>query len=149
MDDETFTIDSDTITIDSSTIDLNGNVYSSSGMTFGNITTGIGSIGSGGYIFNTNSTANNIWTTTPYITTTNGTGTPNLTVSGDAEFAGDVKIKGRSLEKLLTTIEDRLAILSEPDPEKLKKFAALKKAYDNYKLLEKLIGDDYKNEPTP
>ena len=44
---------------------------------------------------------------------------------------------------MLETIEDRLAIIQDPDPEKLKKFAALKKAYDNYKLLEKLIGDDY------
>lgn len=147
MDDETFTIDSDTITIDSS-IDLNS-IYTSNNMTYGNITTGIGSIGSGGYIFNTNSTANNIWTTTPYITTSNGTTNSKLTVSGDAEFEGDIKIKGRSLEKLLTTIEDRLAILSEPDPAKLEKFKALKKAYDNYKLLEKLIGDDYKDDPTP
>ena len=118
-------------------------------MTYGNITTGIGIIGSGSYTFNTSSTANNIWTTTPYITTSNGTTNSRLTVSGDAEFDGDIKIKGRSLEKLLTTIEDRLAILSDPDPIKLEKFAALKKAYDNYKLLEKLIGDDYKNEPTP
>jgi hypothetical protein len=148
MDDDTITIDSDTITIDSSTIDLNS-IYTSNNMTYGNITTGIGSIGSGGYIFNTNSTANNIWTTTPYITTSNGTTNSKLTVSGDAEFEGDIKIKGRSLEKLLTTIEDRLAILSEPDTAKLEKFKALKKAYDNYKLLEKLIGDDYKDDPTP
>ena len=141
-------MDNDTITIDSATVDLNS-IYSSNNMTYGNITTGIGSIGSGGYIFHTNSTANNIWTTTPYITTSNGTTNSKLTVSGDAEFDGDIKIKGRSLEKLLTTIEDRLDILSDPDPIKLEKFAALKKAYNNYKLLEKLIGDDYKNEPTP
>jgi hypothetical protein len=66
----------------------------------------------------------------------------NLTVKGDAEFGGDVKIKGRSLEKLLTTIEDRLAILQDPDPAKLEKYAALKKAYDHYKTLERLIGED-------
>lgn len=141
-------MDNDTITIDSAVIDI-GSIYTSNNMTYGNITTGIGSIGSGSYTFNTSSTANNIWTTTPYITTSNGTTNSKLTVSGDAEFAGDIKIKGRSLEKLLTTIEDRLAILSDPDPIKLEKFAALKKAYNNYKLLEKLIGDDYKNEPTP
>ena len=141
-------MDDDTITIDSAVIDI-GSIYTSNNMTYGNITTGIGSIGSGSYTFNTSSTANNIWTTTPYITTSNGTTNSRLTVSGDAEFDGDIKIKGRSLEKLLTTIEDRLAILSDPDPIKLEKFAALKKAYDNYKLLEKLIGDDYKNEPTP
>jgi hypothetical protein len=66
----------------------------------------------------------------------------NLTVQGDAEFEGSVKIKGRDIGKLFEKIEDRLAILTEPDPEKLKKFAALKKAYDHYKLLEKLIGED-------
>lgn len=65
-----------------------------------------------------------------------------LHVSGDAEFAGDIKIKGRSLEKLLQTIEDRLAILQDPDPKKLEKYAALKKAYDHYKTLERLIGED-------
>jgi hypothetical protein len=67
--------------------------------------------------------------------------TAGLYVSSDAEFDGDIKWKGRSLSTLLEKIEDRLAILAEPDPEKLEKFAALKKAYDNYKLLEKLIGE--------
>ena len=67
---------------------------------------------------------------------------PGLHVKADAEFEGDIKWKGRSLGKLLEAIEDRLAILPEPDPEKLEKFAALKKAYDHYKTLERLIGDD-------
>jgi hypothetical protein len=57
-------------------------------------------------------------------------------------FDGDIKWKGRSLGKLLQGIEDRLAILQEPSPEKLEKFAALKKAYDHYKTLERLIGED-------
>jgi hypothetical protein len=70
------------------------------------------------------------------------TGSSGLHVRSDAEFEGDIKWKGRSLGKLLVSIEDRLAILSEPDPVKLEKFAALKKAYDHYKLMEKLIGDD-------
>ena len=74
------------------------------------------------------------------------TGSGTLQVQGDAEFDGNVKIKGRDITKLFEKIEDRLAILSEPDPKKLEKFAALKKAYDNYKLLEKLIGDDYKDD---
>jgi len=96
-------------------------------------------------------------TTNPY--TTNNTGaylfstgagtqwstvnpTSGLSVKGDADFEGDIKWKGRSLGKLMEKIEDRLAILQEPDPEKLEKFAALKKAYDHYKTLERLIGDD-------
>jgi hypothetical protein len=67
---------------------------------------------------------------------------PTLEVNGDAKFEGDIQWKGRSLVKLLESIEDRLAILQEPDPKKLEKFAALKKAYDHYKLMEKLIGED-------
>jgi hypothetical protein len=70
------------------------------------------------------------------------TGSAGLHVGSDAVFDGDIKWKGRSLGKLLEGIEDRLAIITEPDPKKLEKFAALKKAYDHYKLMEKLIGDD-------
>lgn len=61
----------------------------------------------------------------------------SLTVSGDANFEGDVLVKGRSLTEMMSKIEDRLAILT-PDPVKLAKFDALKKAYDNYKMLEAL-----------
>lgn len=67
-----------------------------------------------------------------------------LNVSGDSNFDGDVKIKGRSLEKLLNTIERRLAIL-EPSPKKLAKFEALQKAYDHYKLLEALCHEEDKD----
>ena len=82
-----------------------------------------------------------------YNYTTNGTGgwpnnvtisnTPGITCSGDANFEGDVKIKGVSIAKALDDINKRLAILV-PDPVKLEHFAALKKAYDHYKLLEAL-----------
>ena len=58
-------------------------------------------------------------------------------VHGDAKFNGDIKWKGRSLDTMLETIENRLAILI-PDPEKLSQFEALQKAYDHYKLMEKL-----------
>lgn len=66
----------------------------------------------------------------------------SLNVKGTAEFEGDVKIKGHSILYLLQKIENRLAILQEPDPDKLEKFAALKKAYEHYKTLERLIGDE-------
>lgn len=81
----------------------------------------------------------NAYTTSWANVSNNGNG---LHVTSDAEFDGDIKWKGRSLGKLLESIEDRLAILTDPDPKKLEKFAALKKAYDNYKLMEKLIGED-------
>lgn len=65
-----------------------------------------------------------------------------LHVSGDCTIDGNLKVKGRDVAKLFEKIEDRLAILQEPDPAKLEKFAALRKAYDNYKLLEKLINEN-------
>ena len=69
---------------------------------------------------------------------------PSLDVSGDANFNGDIKIKGRSLEKLFNNMEKRLAILV-PDPKKLEKFEALQKAYNHYKLLEALLHEEDKD----
>jgi hypothetical protein len=60
----------------------------------------------------------------------------------DVVFEGDINWKGRDLGQLIESIEDRLAILVAPTPEKLQKFAALKKAYDHYKLMERLIDED-------
>lgn len=60
-----------------------------------------------------------------------------LHVHGDAEFEGDIKVKGKSLNDFMETLEKRLAIL-QPDPEKLEKFEALQKAYAHYKTLEAL-----------
>jgi hypothetical protein len=58
-------------------------------------------------------------------------------VKGDANFEGDIKWKGRSLEEYLSSVESRLCILV-PDPKKLSQFEALQKAYQQYKLMEKL-----------
>ena len=69
------------------------------------------------------------------------TPSPSLHVNGNAVFDGDIKWKGRSLGDLISQIENRLAILV-PDPDKLEKYEALKKAYDHYKLLEKLVTED-------
>jgi hypothetical protein len=89
-----------------------------------------GGAGSGAYI-----TSNNTWAT--------GTSTPSIQVKGDADFDGDVKLKGKSLTSWMETMEKRLAILV-PDPKKLEKFEALQKAYNHYKMLEALcdIEDD-------
>lgn len=106
----------------------------------------IPSAGTTGQIYTTNGTGNSTWTTAPYITTSPSQS--GLQVKGDTEFEGNVKIKGKDISKLFEKIEDRLAILMEPNSEKLEKFAALKKAYDHYKLMEKLIGDDEPNNTT-
>ena len=69
---------------------------------------------------------------------------PTLNVTGEANFEGDVKIKGRSMVKMIEGIEKRLAIL-QPDPAKLEKWEALQKAYAHYKLLEALLHEEDKD----
>ena len=66
---------------------------------------------------------------------------PGITVKGDAEFEGDIKVEGKSLKDWMTVMEKRLAILV-PDPKKLKKYEALQKAYNHYKMLEALCEAD-------
>ena len=111
---------------------------------YGSSLTGTGQYGAAGnYVLSTNGT-NPAWNplSWPSITSSGSTIDNSLSVKGDAEFEGDVKIKGHSILHLLKKIEDRLAVLQEPTPEKLEKFAALKKAYDHYKTLERLIGEE-------
>ena len=87
---------------------------------------------------NTAAGTNGTWgTTSPLTVGSTYPSSAGLRVTSDAEFDGDIKWKGRSLGDLLIKIESRLAILS-PDSKKLEHFAALKKAYDNYKALEAL-----------
>lgn len=79
-------------------------------------------------------------------TLTNGTGwdawnnniNPGLKVNGDAEFEGDVKIKGKSISETLDKIEQRLAIL-HPNEKLEEKWLELKKLGDMYRALEKDI----------
>ena len=58
--------------------------------------------------------------------------TPNtLQVKGDAEFEGEVKIKGKSLSDTLSKLEERLSILhpNEKLEEKWEKLRELRKEY--------------------
>jgi len=140
---ETKEDNADTVTIDtSSSFTVNyGNIgigtsspfWCSTASSYGTVT--IGASGSSGQYLTTSGLNGSAWST---VASTSA----GLRVSSDAEFEGDIKWKGRSLGNLIQGIEDRLAILAEPDPAKLEKFAALKKAYDHYKLMEKLIGDE-------
>lgn len=61
-----------------------------------------------------------------------------LQVKGDAEFDGDVKIKGKSLIDMLDKIEERLAIL-HPNERLESDWEELKKLGDMYRALEKDI----------
>ena len=72
--------------------------------------------------------------------------TVNITGGGIDMAAGtDIKIDGKSLKNFMDKMEERLAILV-PDPAKLEKFEALKKAYEHYKLMEKLCQELPKEE---
>ena len=109
-----------------------------SGATVGGITT-IGNInsnstwttGTTGYTFNTNSTPNTVQINTNGIEMAAGT---------------DIKVDGQSLKEFMKKMEQRLAILV-PDPKKLEKFEALKKAYEHYKTMESLCFDEPIEEP--
>lgn len=130
-------LDISEINLDTISIDTSLNNYSTA-------ISGAGQYAAAGnYVLSTNGTGPG-WSplSWPSITSNGSTIDTTLSVKGDAEFDGDVKIKGHSILHLLKKIEDRLAVLQEPDPERLEKFAALKKAYDHYKTLEKLIGED-------
>lgn len=79
-------------------------------------------------------------TTTPYISKNNsvtiGDGSDStLTVKGNAEFDGDIKLKGKSLDETLTRIEERLAIL-HPNIKLEKKWEKLKELGKEYRALE-------------
>ena len=120
----------DTITLDSSTM------YSSNTITLPSSSYTIGSASSTMY---TTGTGNYNWNTTT-------SPTVNITGAGIDMAAGtDINIDGKSLKTFMETLEKRLAILV-PDPKKLEKFEALKKAYEHYKLMEKLCQEIPKEE---
>lgn len=64
--------------------------------------------------------------------------THSLAVKGDAEFEGDIKLKGKSLSETLDNIEQRLGIL-HPNPELEEKWEELKALSTRYRELEKDI----------
>jgi hypothetical protein len=61
-----------------------------------------------------------------------------LQVRGDAEFEGDVKIKGKSINEMFEKIEERLAIL-HPNEKLEEKWEELRELRNRYVELEKEI----------
>ena len=61
-----------------------------------------------------------------------------LSVKGDADFEGEVTIKGKKLSDMFEKIEERLAIL-HPNPELEDKWDELKELGKRYKELEQEI----------
>ncbi len=68
---------------------------------------------------------------------------PNVTINTEPHVSHhkDLMVDGKSLKTFMEKVEERLLIL-QPDPKKLEKYAALKKAYEHYKLMEKLLGEE-------
>jgi len=124
------TLDTITLTGSGTTITLPSTSYSySPGATVGGITTNQWTTGTNGYTF-TNVTAPTV----------------NISNTGIDMAAGtDIKVDGKSLKQFMDKMEERLAILV-PDPAKLEKFQALKKAYEHYKLMEQLCQEQPKEE---
>ena len=74
----------------------------------------------------------------PNTITTGAYPSNSLQVKGDAEFEGDVKIKGKSIIELFDNIEKRLAIL-HPNTKLEEKWEKLKELGEQYRALEKEI----------
>lgn len=162
--DESFEIDLSGITTDSGlsysdTITITGpgiSDYSYNYNDMNSITSGIStitlpsttySIGSN-YAFNTGSSGQFLTSGSNGTSWSNstGAGTVNINTDGIDMAAGtDIKIDGKSLKAFMNKMEERLAILV-PDPAKLEKFEALKKAYEYYKTMESLCFDEPKEE---
>ena len=120
----------DTITIDTS------NMYSSNTITLP-ITTSNYTIG--------NASSSNYYATGSY-NINNTSSSVNISSDGIDMAAGtDIKVDGKSLKEFMNKMEERLAILV-PDPKKLEQFAALKKAYEHYKLMEQLCQETPKED---
>jgi len=125
----------DTITIDASTM------YSSNTITLPSTT-----IANGGYTIG--SAGSTVYTTGTGTYNWNTTTSPSVNISSDGidMAAGtDIKVDGKSLKEFMSKMEERLAILI-PDPKKLEQFAALKKAYEHYKLMEQLCQEPPKED---
>jgi hypothetical protein len=137
----------ETITLGSSSIDtitLSDYSLMSNTITLPSSAFSIGGGGSGA-VGTSYTSANNQWATgSNGYTFTNATvpNTVNISNTGiDMAAGADIKIDGKSLKEFMTKMEQRLSILV-PDPSKLEKFQALKKAYEHYKTMESLCFDE-------
>ena len=127
---DTITIDTDASTMYmSNTITLPSTTIANGGYTISGAGSASTFVSSGSYNWNT--------TTSPSV---------NISSDGIDMAAGtDIKVDGKSLKEFMSKMEERLAILI-PDPKKLEQFAALKKAYEHYKLMESLCQEPPKED---
>ncbi len=74
-----------------------------------------------------------------------GAGTIHIAGPNPSIATNEGKIDLNELIQLIDVLKTRLLILT-PNFEKMEKYAALKKAYDHYKLMESMIGDEDVNK---
>ena len=117
----------DTVTISGSTMNMNTSPY------INNINT-VGVATSPGYILTTGTSGTN-WAD---VVISSNPAYNSLEVKGDANFDGDVKIKGKSLSETLDRLEERLAIL-RPNESLEEKWEQLKDLRRQYREMEKDI----------
>jgi hypothetical protein len=119
------------ITIPTLTTNTTGNGFFAGGG--GGIGT-IGNIGTtGSYFTSTGTGAAPVWTTIP----------PNTKTVFRTHNGDEVSVE--EIIDMMKIMKERLLILT-PLFEKHEKYAALKKAYENYKLIEALIQEENKND---
>lgn len=87
---------------------------------------------SSGQVYTSNGTSNSWITADPSLKGN------SLSVKGDANFEGEVSIKGKNIAEMFEKIEERLAIL-HPNPELEDKWDELKELGKRYKELEQEI----------
>jgi hypothetical protein len=95
-----------------------------------------GGSGGSGYTYTTTGTGAGV-VTSPWIAT--GTNASNtLSVKGDAEFDGDITVKGRSLAEFMESVEQRLNIL-RPNPDLEAEWDQLRALGEQYRELEQQL----------
>jgi hypothetical protein len=84
-----------------------------------------------GIVYTTNTSAAPYWSDTIQLGNGTSSGAGVLQIKGDAEFVGDIKLKGKSLSDTLSKLEERLSILhpNEKLEEKWEKLRELRKEY--------------------
>jgi len=93
----------------------------------------VGGTGSAGQFMYSNGTTT--WADDTITLSNINPGSGTLQVKGNAEFDGDIKLKGKSLNDTLSKIEERLAIL-HPNTKLEEKWEKLKELRKQYQELE-------------
>lgn len=135
---DTITLGDLNYSIDMNNTTLGGTLTGASGMSW--VTNGTGTSAGAPYTFNPTHNAPILTTGTNGLNWNDWNSIPQSTlqVKGDAEFEGDVKIKGKSIADTLEKIEEKLAIF-KPNEKLEEKWEELRELRNRYVELEKEI----------